>query len=670
VCDPDRIPIAAKTLQRMRLVDEAVDHPSVAEAASRGVLAATRAVLARCEALGVEDVTLAEAVRSWTEVMAADIGREGRLRGRFLKWRREEIVRKRRSIPPNPVDCRLSTVDSRYSAVDLPARGGRRVQPMLWTKFKCALTAAACTVFIGTASSFVAMGVTYAAGPRWGGTINVSFAEDATTLDPAVCYDSVCWGAMEMMFNRLYDYYRNTNRLIPEAAAAMPVVSDGGKVYTITLRRGMRFWNGQEVTARDVVYSLDRILNPKTQSPVMGFWTGVLGASQGASGSVPGIQAVGPYTVRITLTAPNRAFPYILAMPQASIIPYGAAASPSFARHPIGSGPFEFKSWQPGQALIFVRNPHYWAAPRPYADEVYFHLDMNPNVALLNLEKGSIQILGDGIPSSQFLSVVNNPKYKSLLSTRNLESTYFLTMNVQMKPFNDVRVRKAVALALDRPYLLKLIHGQGQLANELIPPGVDGYAPLPPIQRNLDEARKLLAAAGYKSGFSTTLYSWNTDPWTELDAAVAQELGQIGIHVQVRAIAENAFFGLASTPKTAPMTLAFWIADFPEASDFFNALFSCASAVKGGQNYSFYCNPKVDAYVTKALAATSDAEATADYTQADKLLMADMPMVPLFHTTYTSIHGAALGGYFPNPVWGDMYDYYWLKNGSSKPPKS
>ena len=508
-----------------------------------------------------------------------------------------------------------------------------------------------------------------ASSPRWGGTINVAFGEDATTLDPQVCYDSVCWGAMGMLFDRLYDYDKNTNNLFPEAAVAFPKITNGGKTYTITLRKGMTFSNGQPVTAQDVVYSFDRILNPKTQSPVLGFWTGVVGANKGASGSVPGIRAIGTDTVQIQLTAPNRAFIYVLAMPQASIIPQGAASKPGFARDPIGSGPFTLVKWAPGQALIFKRNPNYWDYPLPYVNEVYFHLDVNDDVALLQLEKGQVQLLGDGIPTSEFLNVVDNPANKPYLSVRNLESTYFLTMNVQMKPFNNLKVREAVAMAINRTYLLRLMHGQGEVANELIPPGVSGYKALAPIRYDPAAAKRLLAEAGYPHGFTTTLYSWNIDPWTSLDAAVVQQLGQIGINVKVKAIAENAFFGLASTPKTAPMTLSFWIADFPEASDFFNALFSCAAAVKGGQNYSFYCNPKVDALVQAALSQPSSAAATSYYTRADELLMRDMPMVPLFHTTNTAIHGKAVANYFANPVWGEIYADYWLTTGSTKPPK-
>ncbi len=121
------------------------------------------------------------------------------------------------------------------------------------------------------------------------------------------------------------------------------------------------------------------------------------------------------------------------------------------------------------------------------------------------------------------------------------------------------------------------------------------------------KAKQLLAKAGYPHGFSTTMYSWNTEPWTNLDPQVQQQLGAIGIKLKVDPIQESAFFSLAGTPGKAPMTLTFWVADYPDGSDFFNALLSCAAAIPGGQNYSFYCNKKVDNLVLKGQANPADA---------------------------------------------------------------
>ena len=148
-----------------------------------------------------------------------------------------------------------------------------------------------------------------------------------------------------------------------------------------------------------------------------------------------------------------------------------------------------------------------------------------------------------------------------------------------------------------------MLFRSGSPATGFIPPGVIGYSAQNLVNPlDVSKAKKLLAQAGYPHGFTTTLYSWNTQPWTNLDPAVQQQLAAIGITVKVDPVQESAFFTLAATPGKAPMTLTFWVADYPDGSDFFQALLSCAAAIPGGQNYSFYCNPKVDSQITQGLA--------------------------------------------------------------------
>jgi peptide/nickel transport system substrate-binding protein/oligopeptide transport system substrate-binding protein len=506
--------------------------------------------------------------------------------------------------------------------------------------------------------------------PVHGGTMQVAFQSDPDTFDPQVCYDATCWDNMQMLFDRLYDYKSNTTDLESEAAASMPVISDGGRVYTIAIRKGMEFSNGKPVTAADFVYSFSRICNPATKSPVVSFWDVVSGCAafgKNPVGSVSGIKAINQYKLQITLTQADAAFTYVLAMPHASVIPAGSGAQQ--ALHPLGSGPFELVSYTPGQSIILKANPHYWDKGLPYVSGVDEKLGVSPEVQLLELEKGQIDLMGDPLPNSDYLSVVNNKSLTSQLRTRKSLDTYFLTLNTKVKPFNNPLVREAVSYAINRSFLLKLVNGQGTAATGFIPPGVTGYTTQDLVNPlNVTKAKKLLAEAGYPNGFTTTLYSWNTQPWTNLDPAIQQQLAAIGINVKVQTLQESAFFTLAGTPGKAPMTLTFWVADYPDASDFFNALVSCASAIPGGQNYAFYCNSKVDADVNAGLADPADA--TADYVQADKTLLADNPVVPLYFGTTTEVSGADVGGFLPNPIWDWEMDNYWLNKTTSSSSSS
>jgi peptide/nickel transport system substrate-binding protein/oligopeptide transport system substrate-binding protein len=140
-------------------------------------------------------------------------------------------------------------------------------------------------------------------------------------------------------------------------------------------------------------------------------------------------------------------------------------------------------------------------------------------------------------------------------------------------------------------------------------------------------------------------------------------LAAIGIKLKVEPIQESAFFSLAGTPKKAPMTLTFWVADYPDGSDFFNALLSCGSDIAGGQNYSFYCNHKMDSLVAKGQG--DPAHAAADYVAAAKTMLHDNPIVPLYFGSVTAVRGAKVGGFFANPIWDYEMDHYWLSAGKS-----
>lgn len=498
--------------------------------------------------------------------------------------------------------------------------------------------------------------------PRRGGELRLAFQSDPNTFDPAVCYDATCWGNMEALFNRLYDYKKDTTELFAQAAASMPAVSSDGRQYTIDIRPGMTFSDGRPVTAKDFVYSYSRICDPASKSPVVGFWTNVKGCTAFGKrpvGAVAGIKALTPQKLQITLTQPDAAFKYILAMPHSSVIPEGSGDQQ--AKQPLGSGPFKLVSFRPGRAIVLERNSRYWDRSLPYVDRVTQRLGVTPQVQLLQLQKGQIDLMGDPLPNSSYLTVVNDKRLADQIVKKVSLTTYFLTLNTRMKPFDNPLVREAVSYAINREFLLKTVNGQGKPATGFIPPGVIGHSEESLVHPlDVEKAKSLLAKAGYPNGFTTTLYSWNTQPWTNLDPQIQQQLGAIGIKLKVKPIQQSAFFTLAGTPNKAPMTITFWVADYPDGSDFFNALLSCAAAIPGGQNYAFYCNKEVDKLVRQGQA---DPGAAAEkYVAAAKKMLADNPVVPLYHGAVTQVIGSRVGGYFANPIWNYEIDHYWLKS--------
>lgn len=229
------------------------------------------------------------------------------------------------------------------------------------------------------------------ADEKTGGDIVVTYQNDVATLDPAIGYDWQNWSMIKSLFDGLMDYRPGTTELVNDLAESY-AISEDGKVYTFVLRKGVKFHNGREVTAADVKYSLERTVNPKTQSPGAGFFSPIAGYDEEASGkstTLSGIEVVDDHTVKITLKEPNATFLHVLALNFASVVPreevekWGA----DFGKHPVGSGAFELQEWKLGQELIFRKNPNYFKAGVPRLDHIKFEMGQDPSVALLRLEK-------------------------------------------------------------------------------------------------------------------------------------------------------------------------------------------------------------------------------------------------------------------------------------------
>lgn len=212
--------------------------------------------------------------------------------------------------------------------------------------------------------------------------MTVAYKDDLATLDPAVGYDWTNWPAEKLVFDGLLDYDSGTT-ITPRIAESLPQINSDATVYTFKLRKGVKFSNGREVNADDVVYTITRVLDPKTKSPGSGFFTGIKGADDFANGkatSVEGIKALDPSTVQFTLTSPDVTFLNKMALNFAYIVPKEEVdkAGENFGHAPIGTGPYTLKQWQSGQTLVFVRNPNYFMTDLPYIDQITIQVGVTP----------------------------------------------------------------------------------------------------------------------------------------------------------------------------------------------------------------------------------------------------------------------------------------------------
>ena len=506
--------------------------------------------------------------------------------------------------------------------------------------------------------------------PIHGGVLTQGFQNDLATLDPAIGYDWNNWPAEKMVFDGLLDYNEGTT-IVPRLAASMPAITNGGRTYTFTLRRGVRFQNGREVTASDVAYTINRVLNPKTASPGQSFFLLIDGAQDVAGGkakTASGIQVVDRYTIRFTLAQPDVTFLNVMAMNFAYVVPREVVEKEgsSFGHHPVGTGPFILKQWIAGQKLVFVRNPHYFISGMPYLDGITFLIGLAPEVALLRLQSNELDMLADPIPGADFVRIRDDPRYKDQLVRYVQPETSYITLNTQMKPFNDVRVRQAINMAIDKQRIVRIRNGRGVIANQILPPLMPGYDasyrgyPYDPAQ-----ARKLLAAAGYPNGFSTQLYVLNVEPQPRIAESFQHDLNAIGIKVSLVPLASAEVINQAGTPHKTPMVWSGglgWLQDFPDPSDFYGPVLSCASAVQGGWNWPFLCDKKLDAQAARLKGMTDRAARLAGYRALYRAAMAEAPWVPVNNDVAYVMHGPLVHGNatdFAHNVHTFFYERLW-----------
>jgi ABC-type transport system substrate-binding protein len=484
----------------------------------------------------------------------------------------------------------------------------------------------------------------------------VTYKDDLATMDPQVGYDWQNWPAIKMVFEALLDYKPGTTTLEPRIAAAMPTITDGGKTYTFKIRSGVKFSNDRPLEASDVKYTLERVLDPKTKSPGAGFFVDIAGSdawSTGKAKELTGVKVIDKSTVRITLSQPNAAFLNVLAMNFAFIVPKEEvlAAGEDWGRKPVGSGPFKLESWTSGQELVFVKNTDYFNKAMPKLDKVTIKVGQDPSVAFLALQRGEVDLLGDGIPPAQFLSAQSDPKLKPLVSSTALANTTYIAINTKIKPFNDVRVRQALNYAIDKKKVLKLINGRGLVATQVLPPNMPGYDKgYAGYIYSPEKAKALLKAAGLAKGFSTVLYTNSTDPNPRITQSMQQDLANIGIKAEIKSQAASTVIEAAGTPKTAALVWSggmAWTQDYPDPSDFYWPILSCRSAVQGGWNWPFTCNKALDAMASKADQMVKPEQREArlgEYRKVFKKIMDSAAWVPMFNEVRYTIHSDRLIG--------------------------
>ncbi|MBI1277533.1 MAG: hypothetical protein GC179_05350 [Anaerolineaceae bacterium] len=466
-------------------------------------------------------------------------------------------------------------------------------------------------------------------------TIVVTSLSDVNSLDPAIGYDSVSWTAEMLVYRGLVTWDDDGKEIVP-ALAKTYTVSDDQLTFTFTLRDGVQFSNGRAITAEDVKYSFERLLNPKTASPATFIYDIITGAPEYISGEakeITGIKVIDPQTVEYTLSRAESTWLERLALPFASVVAKEGVeeAGDNFARQPLGAGPFVLKAWDAGLELSFERNPNYWHKNFPKVDAVQIDIGVEPSVAVLQIESGEADTSLDFIPQSDYPRISEEATLSQRMIPSLVQGVAYLSYNLREAPFNDVRVRKALDMAIDRGHIVQIENGRPIPAGGLFPTDLQGNNPavLPP-KVDIDGAKKLLQDAGYMDGIVTKIYV-DTDPDdTNVVQAIVQDWAQIGVKADVVALEFSQLLDImyGDNPGEMPVLLLTWSSDYPDPSGFYQPLLKCG----GDNNISGYCNQKLDdAEAAAALLPVGDARWKA-YSNLEALLNDETPMSFLIYT--------------------------------------
>ncbi|HXJ84327.1 MAG TPA: ABC transporter substrate-binding protein [Candidatus Methylomirabilis sp.] len=431
--------------------------------------------------------------------------------------------------------------------------------------------------------------------------------------------------------------FDHTLTIVP-ALAQFWKASRDGLTWTFTLRKGVKFHHGREVTAEDVVYSLTRLVDPRVKSGSADLFSTIKGAQEfreGKAKQISGLQALGPQTVQVSLTEALTPFVSILAVGHAKIVPKEVVEQQgeAFGAHPIGTGPFKLVSWEHGKEIVLAANPDYFDGPPKLARVVYRIFPGEAFDAMYDaFQQGRLE--DTPIPTQNYQKLVAASRY--VYVKRPMLSVRFYGFNTRVKPFDDRRVRQALIHAIDREALVDQVHlGRYTLAQGILPPGTLAFNPkLTGYAYDPRAARELLAQAGYPGGRAfPPIAIWsgtNNEKVLQEHAQIKKYLAAVGIQAEFHYETNWPTFSALLAQGKFPMFLYAWFADVPHPDNFLFKLFFSRSP----RNFTGYANRTVDELLLQAKAESDLPKQTELYRQAERLVVDDAPVMPFWHYTY------------------------------------
>lgn len=514
--------------------------------------------------------------------------------------------------------------------------------------------------------------------PKPGGTYNYTLSANPVSIEPVNAQESEGMQVAHQVFEGLVKYQMNAKgemEAVPCIASSWD--TKDSQTWTFHLKKGVMFQApvSREVTAQDFVDGWNYVTDPKNQSYVSYILSPVVGSDDGGYQVDPkkgltGVKAIDRYTLEVKLRYPFSEFYQTLGHTVASAWPVDYAkkiGAKAYAQKPVGTGPYMVQSWKNNQSITLVKNPAWWdkSSGGPYVDTINMPIIPESQTSWLEFQKGATDY-SSVVPPGQVAAAEANPKVKSgEWSAKKWPDlgVYFIGMNMTDKTLGqNLDLRKAIAESADAVNVINIVsEGVNLPATGYIPEGIPGYrADQSPYKFNPADAKTIIAGMGTAP---TLNYWYNTDAGHQKVAEVLQAGWKTaGINVKLSNFEWGTFLDKLSKGNQGSGSQLFrmgWLADYPSMDNFLYPLFQSSQARTG--SYTFYSNKQVDALLLQAR-STADAQQRYNlYAQAEKLILTDMPAVPLYYYRDFRVNNNRIGGFVHNPMaFTDMWKV-WVK---------
>ncbi|MFJ3638612.1 ABC transporter substrate-binding protein [Streptomyces sp. NPDC090108] len=508
------------------------------------------------------------------------------------------------------------------------------------------------------------------ATPHKGGTLTVLNAQAQQDFDPARLYTSGGGNVPSLVFRTLTTRHRENGaagaKVVPDLATDTGRPSKDATVWTYTLKPGLKYEDGTPITSADIKYGIERSFAPELSggAPYLRDWLAGAAGYQGPYKDKKGLASIGTpdaRTIVFHLNKPEGEFPYLATQTQFTPVPKAKDTGTKYEEHPVSSGPYKVvKNENDGEHLVLARNPH-WSGDderKAYPDTVDVRSGLDSSVInqRLSASQGAdaAAVTTDtNLGPAELAKVTGDKRLAARVGTGRFGYTNYIAFNPKVKPFDDPKVRQAIAYAVDRSSVVNAAGGSAlaEPATTFLPDQKSfGYTPYDPFPAGAGgdpaKARELLKEAGHKNGLTVTLTHSNSKDFEtspEIATALQDALKKAGVTVKLQGLEDNDYRDKIHSVKTEPgFFLAHWGADWPSGGPFLAPIFDGRQIVQDGANFNtgLLKDKSVDDEIDAINKLTDLKAAAVRWGALDKKIGEQALTVPLFHPVYKRLYGS------------------------------